>query len=170
MPGFFRVGLVWLHVLGTVVWIGGLLFQLLVLRPTLSHTPVTAEWLHFRVRLDRSFRAVMWAAIGVVLLTGLFNVINVLYAAALAGSRVPAPFVRLLSLKLLLVAGMLVLQGIQRFVLQPRFVALLTHLSAERTTLPDTLVKLQRQAWWVNGLVVSAAVVVILLGLLLRLA
>src|SRR5262245_41222519 len=101
MPGFFRAALVWLHVLGTVVWIGGLLFQLLVVRPTLTHTPVTAEWLQFRVRLDRSFRAVMWSAIGVVLLTGLFNVINVLYAAALAGSSVPATFVRLLSLKLL---------------------------------------------------------------------
>jgi uncharacterized membrane protein len=75
MPGFFRAGLVWLHVLGTVVWIGGLLFQLLVIRPTLIHMPVTAEWLQFRVRLDRSFRAVMWSAVGVVLLTGLFNVI-----------------------------------------------------------------------------------------------
>ena len=170
MPGFVRVGLVWLHVLGIVVWIGGLLFQLLVVCPLLRQTPVTVEWRRFRVRLDRSFRAVMWPAIGIVLLSGLGNVVNVLYTAALAGSHVPATFVRLLSLKLLLVAGMLVLHGIQRFVLQPRLVTLLTHLPAESTTCPNELLQLQRLSWRVSSLVVSASAVVILLGLLLHLA
>jgi putative copper resistance protein D len=165
----FRVFILWLHLLGAVVWVGGLCFQLLVLVPVLNRFPVTAERLQFGLRLDIRFRAVMWPAVGLVLLTGLYNVMNVLYATALAGGSVPPAFVRLLSLKLLLVVLMLVLQGIQRFVLQPHTVVLLSRLSSEVPQLPDEFLRLQRLSHLLCLLTVSAAVAVLLLGLLLRL-
>jgi putative copper resistance protein D len=164
----FRVFILWLHLLGAVVWIGGLCFQLLVVVPIPSHSPVSAERLRLGLSLDIRFRSVMWPAVGLVLLTGLYNVMNVLYATTLAGSSIPPAFARLLGLKLLLVALMLVLQGIQRFALQPRMVALLARLSSEVSQSPDELLRLQSLSNLLCLLTVLAAVVVLLLGLLLH--
>jgi len=164
----FRVFILWLHLLGTVVWVGGLCFQLLVVAPLLSHSPVTAERLRFGLSLDIRFRSVMWPTVGLGLLTGLYNVMNVLYATTLAGGSVPPAFVRLLSIKLLLVVLMLVLQGIQRFGLHPRMVALLARLSSEFPQSPDELLRLQRLPRLLSLLTVSIAAVVMFLGLLLR--
>jgi uncharacterized membrane protein len=164
----FRVFILWLHLLAVVVWIGGLLFQVLVVLPALKRLPVSAEWLQFYVRLERYFRRIMWPAVGIALFTGLYNVLNILYAASLAGSRVPTAFVRLLSLKLLLVTLILVLQGIQRLVVQPRTVAALAHPPAEPMELSRQFLLLQRFSSLLSLLIVSAAIVVMLLGLLLR--
>jgi putative copper resistance protein D len=168
MPWSLRVFILWLHLLGVVVWIGGLLFQVLVVLPSFQHMPVSAEWLQLRVRLERYCRRILWPAVGVVLLTGLYNVMNVWYATALAGGRVPTPFVRLLSLKLLLVVLMLVLQGIQRLVVQPRTVAVLARLPSEPTEHSGQLRFLERYSSLLHLLTVGAAVVVMLLGLLLH--
>ncbi|HEY7490490.1 MAG TPA: DUF4149 domain-containing protein [Candidatus Tectomicrobia bacterium] len=164
----FREFILWLHLLGAVVWIGGLFFQVLVVAPILHRSTLTAERLRFGLRLDIRFRSFMWPAVGLVLLTGLYNVMNVLYTTTLAGSSVPPMFVRLLSLKLLLVLLMLVLQGIQRFALQPRSVALLTRLSSGATELPEALQRLRRRSHLLSLLTVGTAAVVILLGLLLH--
>jgi uncharacterized membrane protein len=164
----FQVFILWLHLLGAIVWVGGLCFQLLVVAPLLSRSPMTAERLRFELSLDLRFRSVMWPAVGLVLLTGLYNVMNVLYATALPGSNVPPAFVRFLGFKLLLVVLLLVLQGIQRFALQARTVALLARLPSEQAVLPEALLKLRRLSHLLSLLTVSTAVVVILLGLLLR--
>lgn len=164
----FRVFILWLHLLGVIVWLGGLLFQLLVVAPTLKRLPSAADRLRFRLTLEIRFRSVLWPAVGLVLLTGLYNVMNVFYATALAGGSVSPAFVRLLSIKLLLVVLMLVLQGVQRLAVQPRTVALLAHLSAEDTALPAEILRLQRLSHLLSLLTVSAALVVLLLGLLLR--
>ena len=63
---------------------------------------------------------------------------------------------------------MLILQAVQRFAVHPRTVRLLTRRSAEATGPPGEFLKLQRLSRLLNLLTVSAAVVVILLGLLLR--
>jgi putative copper export protein len=163
-----RVLILWLHLLGAVVWIGGLLFQLLVIVPTLERAPITAERLRFGLSLEVRFRSVMWLAVGLVLLTGLYNVMHVLYTTTLAGSSVSPAFVRLLSIKLLLVVLMLLLQGVQRLVVQPRRVTFLSRLASTAAELPDPFLRLQRLSHLLGILTVSAAVVVMLLGLLLR--
>jgi uncharacterized membrane protein len=168
MPGFFRVFILWLHLLGVVVWVGGLVFQVLVIIPALKHLPVTAEWLQVHIRLERRIRYVTWPAVGIVLLTGLWNVMNVLYATSLAGRSLPAGFVRYLGLKLALVLLMLVMQGLQRFVLYPRLVAELVRCSSGATERHDRLLSLQHRAHLLHVLTVSAAVVVMFLGLWLR--
>jgi putative copper resistance protein D len=168
MPRSFGVFIVWLHLLGAVVWIGGLTFQVLVVVPALTRLTVTAEWLQLSLRLERQFRYVMWPAVGVVLLTGLYNVLNLLYAISFAGRSVPPTFVRFLGLKLVLVGLMLVLQGVQRLVLYPRTVALLIRLPAEATILPSEVVKLRRLSHLCQAVTVSLAVVVMLLGVMLR--
>ena len=164
----FQMFILWLHLLGAVVWMGGLIFQLFVVAPTLKRISSAAGRLRFGLTLEARFRPVMWPAVGLVLLTGLYNVMNVLYAAALAGGSVPPAFVRLLSLKLLLVLLMLVLQGVQRFAVQARTIAALACLSSDATELPVEILRLQRLSHLLSLLTVCTAVVVLLLGLLLR--
>lgn len=164
----FRQLILWLHLLGVVVWIGGLMFQLLVVLPALGRMRSQIEQARLELGLERQFRAVMWPAAGLVLLTGLYNVMNVLYATTLAGGSVPAAFVRLLSLKLLLVALLLILLGVERFAVHRRSVTLLTGLPTEVAVLPATLRQLRRLSRLLRVLVVLIALLVMLLGVGLR--
>jgi copper resistance protein D len=164
----FQVFILWLHLLGVVVWIGGLCFQLLVVPAVLQHMPSAVEQLRSRLSFDIRFRSVMWSAVGLVLLTGLYNVMNLLYATTLAGGRLPSAFVQRLSIKLLLVVLMLLLHAVQRFVMHPRLVTGLTQLPADTRALPDNLLKLQRLSQLLSMLIVGIAVIVLLLGVLLR--
>lgn len=163
----FRILILWLHLLAAVVWIGGLVFQLLVVRPALRRIPPSMALLRFSVSLEIRFRYMVWPAVGLVLLTGLYNVMNVLYTTALAGGSVPSAFVRLLSLKLPLVVLMIAMQAVQRFFLNPRMAASLTRLPPGTAEPPSDLMKHQRLSHLLNVVIVGVAVVVMLLGLLL---
>jgi len=62
--------LMWLHLLAAVAWIGGMLFLSVVLVPVLRREPFASQ----RAVLIRAtalrFRAVVWSAIAVLLITG----------------------------------------------------------------------------------------------------
>ena len=165
MPFAFSTFILWLHLLGVVVWIGGLIFQLMVVAPTLKRRPLVFDRLCYGVSLDARFRLVMWPAVGLVLLTGLYNVINVLYMTSLAGGRIASGFVSILGVKLLLVVVMIALQVMQRFTVHARLVTLLAHASAETIRSSDDLTKYLRYAYGLNMLTVGAAIIALFLGL-----
>jgi uncharacterized membrane protein len=164
----FRVLILWLHLLAAMIWIGGLFFQLLVVRPTLNRATIIREQVRLGLSLEGRFRAVMWPAVGVVLLTGLYNVMNLLMATTQAGMSLPAAFVRILGIKLLLVVLMIGLQAVQQWVLRPRRIAGLQAVLPEAAALPASLVTLQRLSQVLYLLSVILAVAVVLLALLLR--
>lgn len=64
-----RLVVLYLHVLGTVVWIGGLAYQAHVLLPAARRGAVAPF-----ADAARRARPVAWTAIGVVVLTGFYNV------------------------------------------------------------------------------------------------
>ena len=164
----FREFILWLHLLGVVVWVGGLVFQVLVVEGALKRASSVA-WFRLSMSLEARFRSVLWPAVGLVLLTGLYNVMNLLYATALTGGSVPSRFVHLLSIKLLLVVLMIGMQAVQRFALYPRTVAILARLAPDATAdLSSEFLKLRHLSHLLSFLTVSLAVVVMLLGLLLR--
>jgi putative copper export protein len=97
-----QIVVVWLHVLAAATWVGGLLFT--------SHLVVPAL-----VRGERAYlgllgraRVVAWAAIGLLVVSGLDNLRHV---------RLDSPW---LMLKLLLVLVMLALAAHRDFALVPR--------------------------------------------------
>lgn len=59
----------WLHVLGVVVWIGGLMYQSHVLLPAARRGDVRAY-----AEAARRARPAAWTAVSVVVLTGFYNV------------------------------------------------------------------------------------------------
>jgi putative copper resistance protein D len=60
---------VWLHLLGVVVWIGGVMYQAHVLLPAARAGAVAAF-----VDAARRARPVTWTAVSVVALTGFYNI------------------------------------------------------------------------------------------------
>ena len=168
MPLLLRALILWLHLLAAIVWIGGLLFQVLVVFPTLTRGGQSAEWLRLGLSLEARFRLVMWPAVGLVLFTGLVNLMHVWYATVMEGSRLPSTFVPILTVKLLLVLGMLALQAVHQFVLQPRRLASFGALAAGVRESSTALLTLQRLALALSITLVSLATGVVLCAVLLR--
>lgn len=163
-----HVLILWLHLLGVVVWIGGLLFHMLVAAPELQRlTPIT-ERLQLTLSLEVRFRRVMWPVLGVVLFTGLVNVMHVFSGTVMVGERLSPGFVRVLSVKLLLVLGMVLLQVVQQFIVQPRRVAWLRRLDPALPEFPGELSKLQRLAYTLSLMTFALGLVVIFMALFLR--
>ena len=109
-----------------------------------------------------------WPAVGLVLFTGLVNILNVWYALTQVGMSVSPDFVWTLSLKLLLVLGMVALQAGQHFLTLPRRMAILGSVTSEVQELPPALYLWQRRAVVLYSATASLGLVVVLCALVLR--
>lgn len=108
----------WLHLLAIVVWVGGAFFWAIVLftRKTPPDPGDGDPWLE---RLGRRVYTVGWEALGLVVLTGLFNLV----LRVQTGAFFRADYQRTLGIKLILVIGMILLQLWQHFGLLPQWTA-----------------------------------------------
>lgn len=60
------------HLVAAIVWLGGMTFMLLALRPSLPALEAPAQRLKLLAAVLRRFFAVVWTAIGVLLLSGAY--------------------------------------------------------------------------------------------------
>jgi uncharacterized membrane protein len=143
-----RLLALWLHVLGVVVWLGGLAYQVHVLAPAARVGQVTA----FATAARRA-RPLAWTALGLVVLTGFYNVTRLgpLERVMESGAAL------VLAAKLMLVLVIVALAGQRDFGQLPR---LARDLAAGR----DTGSALRTIAW-LDRIVVLLGVVTIYLGL-----
>ena len=162
----FRVLILFLHVLAVLTWVGGLVYQVMVVAPLARGGAGDAAALRISLGCEARFRAVMWPAVGIVLFTGLVNVMNVWNNLRQIGASLPADFVTLLVIKLLLVVAMILLQAGQQFVVYPRRLRLAAQTGP--VALHGELAVCQRLAWWLHLATVGLAVPAILCALLLR--
>lgn len=79
-----------LHVLAAVVWVGGMFFAYLALRPALGEHSILAR-AHLWAAVLRRFFMWVWTSIAVLLVTGFFMVFN-----AFGGFRLTPMFVNLM--------------------------------------------------------------------------
>ncbi|MFQ5961711.1 MAG: DUF4149 domain-containing protein [Candidatus Methylomirabilales bacterium] len=143
--------IVTLHLMGAVVWIGGMLFLGLVLAPVLRHRP-PAERAALVSAVGRRFLRIAWAALGILLLTG-----SILWA--LRGFHLPL----VLIAKLALVGVILLLSLLHDFLLGPRLVGQL-----ERGGQGEETLSLRRRVAFLARLNVLFALIVLILGLAIR--
>ena len=128
---------VFLHILSAIVWIGGMLFLALVVVPVTRGLP-PAERAALFGAIGRRFRAVGWACIGVLLVTGTINTAyrGVTWENLFTAELWASPFGTTLALKLAVVVVMLGLSVYHDFVIGPRSVRALeqatTHGSGRR--------------------------------------
>jgi len=141
----------WLHVLGAVVWLGGLIFQSHVLFPQLKKGGGN----QLAARAIRSFRPVGWTALILLVLTGLHNLTRLAPLDQLFRSSAGM----LLALKIILVLVAIPLAAHRDFSLGSR-------LARALETGEDPFPLLRRVAW-LDRVLLLLGVVLVYLGVAL---
>jgi len=104
----------WLHVLASVIWIGGMLFLSLVAVPVLRQVDSPLVRADLFRKMAQRFRRLVWICIVVLILTGIVNV------AYYGNTSTGSPYLKVLVIKLGLV-GVLVALGVAHdFIIGPR--------------------------------------------------
>lgn len=168
MPFLLRALMLWLHLLAAIIWIGGLVFQVLVVFPTLARAAPTPARLRLALSLEARFRVLVWPAVGLVLFTGLVNLMPIWHATVVTAGSLPPTFIPVLSLKLSLVLAMIVLQAVQQLLVQPRRSAALRAWPADVPDMPPPLRTWQRLALLLYSALVGLAAAVVWCAVLLR--
>ncbi|TFH34349.1 MAG: hypothetical protein E4G99_09680 [Anaerolineales bacterium] len=107
-----------LHMLATVVWIGGILYQSLFLLPVIRSTKEPAAALTLLERLRQRFQPAAWLSLAVLIVTGLIQMVaNSNYQGFLAFENTWA---RAILIKHIALGVMILLATYQSFILYPR--------------------------------------------------
>jgi uncharacterized membrane protein len=119
---FLYVGAVWLHILAAIVWIGGMTFLSLILVPALRSPELGASRAGLLHQTGVRFRRVGWISLSVLLGTGVLILAlrGVGWADLASTACWGISFGRILAVKLLLVASVLVLSAVHDFWIGPR--------------------------------------------------
>lgn len=152
-----------LHVLAALLWLGGMFFLGAVGAPVLRRVEPPALRAQLFRTLGEQFRLVGWAAVGVLLVTGGFNLwFRGWWGTAVWGEPAfwASPHGRMLVWKLAAVAVMVVISAVHDFVDGPRAGRL-------RPGTPEALAARRRAAWMAR---VNAGVGIVLVVAAVRLS
>ena len=153
---------VWLHILAATVWIGGMVFLALVLVPVTRHREYRDIAASLIQQSGVRFRWVGWGSLGLLLLTGIFNLgfRGFSWGDIWSGELLSGSFGRILGMKLLLVVIILILSIWHDFFIGPRATA----LSQADPTSPEAG-RLRRQASWLGRFNLLLGLVVVALAI-----
>jgi len=104
----------WLHILAAVIWIGGMLFLSLVAVPVLRQVDSPLLRADLFRKVAWRFRRLVWICLAVLILTGTVNV--AFYGDTTQGS----PYLKVLGIKLGLVAVLVAMGVAHDFIIGPR--------------------------------------------------
>jgi putative copper export protein len=110
----FPTVVLWIHLIATITWIGGILFQLLVLGPVLKGMSPASQGLDIQNRVGLRFRTVRWLSLVTLVVTGL---LNLLYEGGSA--RLESDWGGILMVKLLFVVIVIGLNFVYDLTLAP---------------------------------------------------
>lgn len=146
---------VWLHILAAVIWVGGMLFLSLIAAPILRRVDSPLVRMELFREMARRFRVVVWACIGILILTGIGNVMY--YGDHTPGS----PYQKVLHIKLGLVVLLVGMGVIHDFVIGPRAGRALSRNGLPPTGSDRAMVTL---APWIGRLNLLLGIVILLLA------
>ena len=152
-----------LHLVALALWLGGIVFFLIVFAPAVHQlSPGTGIQALNRGRI--ALEAVSWAAIGLLLITGM---INLILRNQVTGTPIGEFYTIFLAVKLFFFFAMLVHHCLQVFKYGPKIAALTAQAPAETSSWPEPL----RALWqrWFMLLKINAGLgpIATLLGLAL---
>lgn len=152
-----------LHLLGVILWLGGIVFFLVVFAPAVHELEpgVGMRALnHGRISLE----TIAWISIVILLFSG---IAAFTFRAQAAGAPLPTSYTIVLSFKIVLFVSMLVHHCLQVFKYAPRIASLTAALSPQPDSWPEPLLS-QWQRWFlllkINSVV---GVIIVILGLML---
>ncbi|MBI4445310.1 MAG: CopD family protein [Acidobacteria bacterium] len=160
---FLYVSLVWLHIVAAAVWIGGMVFFILVLIP-LTRTPELKEQAAMLIHWTGGrFRNIGWTCLGLLLVTGIANLLIRFGTETLLNPRFwQNPVAHITLTKLLLFVFIAILSAYHDFSVGPR-------ATAWARTNPNSTqaARLRRQASWIGRLNFLLALIAVSMGVLL---
>ena len=132
MPGWVLSAAYWLHMAATVAWVGGLLFQA-VLLPAATQGLEPQARARFFDSLSRRFQPIAWLSLAILVFTGLTQMAaHPKYAGLLV---IEGRWAQAILAKHLAFGGMVLIAAVQTWILQPR---LAHHMLLEAAgTVPD---------------------------------
>lgn len=153
-----------LHITAACLWVGGMLFLVLVLVPALRRLPDRALAVLLIRETGRRFRSVGWATLGVLVVTGTTNLLarGVSAATLVSPDFWRSPFGSVLAFKLGIVLTILILSSVHDFYVGPR-------ASEALRGQPDhpNALRLRAMATWMGRLNLLLALVVVVCGVML---
>jgi uncharacterized membrane protein len=154
---------VWLHILAAIVWIGGMLFLVMVVVPWLR-TADRVQAVALLSATGRRFRTIAWWCFGLLTVTGLFNlyVRGVKPGDFLDPDWLVSPFGHAVVLKLLLFAVVLGISAVHDFSLGPRATE-----AAGRDPRGAETERLRRAASWLGRANVVLALLLVAAGVMI---
>jgi copper resistance protein D len=156
------VASVYLHILAAATWVGGIIFLVAVVVPSLKKLDRAAAAPMLRATVFR-FRSVGWVAFAVLLATGLYN----LHARGIGWSELTDPAYRAtasgkaLLVKLACFAFVVVLQAVHDFSIGPRALAAMEANAPEAPRLRKAAGLIGRINGVVTLVIVLCAVIVV---------
>ena len=150
------VASVYLHILAAATWVGGIIFLVAVIVPSLKKLDAAAAGPMLRATVFR-FRAVGWVAFAVLLATGLYN----LHARGIGWAELTDPAFRATSsgkallIKLACFAFVVIFQAVHDFSIGPRA------LAAMETGAPEAP-RLRKLAGWIGRIIGLVTLVIVL--------
>jgi putative copper resistance protein D len=155
---------VWLHLVAASLWVGGMLFLVLVLVPALRRLPDRRLAVQLIRDTGRRFRTVGWVTLGVLLVTGTTNLLarglgwDLLLSAAFWRSS----FGAVLAFKLAVVLVILLLSAVHDFRVGPR-----ASEALQANPTDPAAQRLRVLATWFGRLNLLLALVVVACGVML---
>lgn len=152
----------WLHVLAVTVWVGPQFMLFIAAVPAIR----TIEDQQTRAKVMRTivtrFGWMAWAAMAVIILSGISNLFQVDDDAPFALTDSDYKWFHLFGLKMVLVVFMIVLTAVHTFIVGPKQLELSETADAD----PAELARLRRASMMISGLSLLFAIVVILVALI----
>ncbi|GIV22213.1 MAG: hypothetical protein KatS3mg054_1492 [Chloroflexus sp.] len=151
-----------LHILAAMLWVGGMLFLVLVVLPAVRHPELQPHRQRIIAQTGIFFRRAGWIALGVLIVTGTFNVLYrwTSWDAVVDGSFWQTPAGALLGWKLVLFLAMLAVHAVHDFWLGPRAMDAMLQSGIQRA------LRLRRAASWVGRVVLLLSIVIVVLAVL----
>jgi len=155
---------VWLHIVAATVWIGGMLFLVLVLIPALrglGNRGLAATLVH---HVGVRFRSVGWLSLLLLVMTGLINLVKrgIGWTALTSPELWRSEFGHILGIKLSLVALTFLLSAVHDFLIGPKA----TKAGRLEPGSPEAQ-RLRRQAAWMGRFNLLMGLIIAALGVML---
>ena len=117
----------WVHMLAAVVWVGGMVFNLFVVRPSMGVVDLPQR-LKLADNILRRFIPVVWISVGLLVFTGFLMTLK---RVASFEILLKTGYGNILILKLGVVAVMISIVALIRYSLLPRFESLIDSQSSD---------------------------------------
>ena len=156
----------WLHIIAAVVWIGGNLTMAMVIVPHFKRSAFPVERIKILTQIGKGFEPIIWGCVLVLIFSGVYNIFG---SVNLGDSESLPPFMRTLSIKLILVLILIILTGIHSFIMGPRIAQAVETLEPDAEQLPEEVDKMRSQMAIVSSLIGVVSLLVLLAAVALRL-